>query len=249
MMWRTVSVVCLVACSMGVHAAAQQPIAFTEDFATSTSQWATGTYGAPSYQAAGGPDGSGFIRNDSLTFNNFTVGFGGTATAILFRGENSINSSNDAFVANWIDEGYTSFSYFFKHNAPVALELFTRFANSGNNRGASVTNGQLVQPGVWTEVVLDLNRGSSEIISYGSAGSLADPYGAVFGSAHGGTGIGNIQISVNRPAGLTPEQLAAPLMFELDKVSVHVPEPSTIMLIGIGMLLVAGRLGLHRAVR
>jgi hypothetical protein len=102
---------------------------------------------------------------------------------------------------------------------------------------------------VWTEIVLDINPGSSEIISYGSAGMLADPYGAIFGDAHNGTGIGNIQISVNRPAGLTPEQLAAPLVFELDQVSVHVPEPSTIMLIGFGMLLVAGRLGLHRAVR
>lgn len=222
-------------------------IVFTESFTGGPANWATGGENLAGHQPTGGADGGGFIDSSPdapITFaGSFASAFGSPANAVLFRANDDFNSSGGAFVGNWIDAGYTSFSFFVRHDSPLPVQFFARFASPNNQFGASVTNGQLVLPNQWTEVVLDVSRGSSDIISFGAAGGQPDPFAAVFSS------IGNIQISAFRPFGLTDEQAQQPLLFALDEVSLAVPEPASVAMVALGSLagLVAwGRQRIHR---
>lgn len=223
----------LVACAM---AAPLMPVAWggdvavEENFNAGTVNWFTGANNTPGYQATGGADGGGYLESNSLTFaDNFASPPFSQAppTATLFRGHEEFGSSSGAFVGNWIELGYTELSFFVRHNAPLPVQFSARLANGlTNSPGASVADlQQFVLPNEWTEVVLDVSRDSDDIISFGGA-TGAGAYEQIFSN------VGNIQIFANQPFGLTAEQTMLPLSFELDMVSVSVPEPPALLLIG-----------------
>lgn len=214
-----------------------QEVVFTETFENGTASWATGAFTAPGYQPSGGVDGTGYIQSPELTFDaNFSSGFGGPASALLFRAQDEFDSSGDAFVGDWIDSKYVGFSIVVRHNAPVPVEFSARFASPNNRNGASTATGQLVPPNEWTEVLFDVSRGSDDIISFGAAGGEPDPYGTIFSN------IGNIQISAFEPFGLTTEQTMVPLQFDLDSASlIAVPEPAAVSLLAIAFLVTVDR--------
>lgn len=231
-----------VTCLFALTSANAQNVVFTESFSSDTSGWATTNVQVPTYQPTGGADGDGYIESESLTFDgDFSSAFGGPATAVLFRARDEFDSSDGAFFGNWIDENFVGLSFSIRHNATRPLQFFGRFASPNNQFGASVANGQSVPPGQWVDVVLDASRGSSEIVSFGAAGGQPDPYAAIFGD------IGRLQISGFQPFGLSPPELQADLLFELDNVQLlAVPEPATIGLVVCGALLIATRLGVRR---
>ncbi len=210
-----------------------QSVVFTESFSTDTANWATAGVLQPGYQSSGGGDGGGYIESELLTFDgNFSSSFGGPATAVLFRARDEFDSSGDALFGDWVDQQYVGLSFSIRHNAPLPMQFFARIASSNNQNGASVANGQVVLPNVWTEVVLDASRGSGEIISFGAAAGQPDSYGFVFSN------IGRVQISGFEPFGLTDSQSQADLLFELDNVQLHaVPEPTSLVLVACGLLL------------
>lgn len=234
-----ISCVCL---SVGSFAAIANggDVAVVEDFNAGTADWFTGAFNTPGYQATGGADGGGYLESDSLTFDQDFVSprpSQAPATATLFRGHDEFDASTDAFVGDWIDLGYTELSFFVRHNAPVPVQFFARLANGiTNSPGASVADvQQFVPPNQWTELVLDVSRGSEDIISFGGS-SATDPYAAIFSN------IGNVQINAFQPFILTDEQAMSPLLFEVDLVTVSVPEPTTgfmactaLLLLGIGL--------------
>ncbi len=221
-----------------------QTVAFTEGFSSGPANWATTNENLlAGYQPTGGSDGGGYLESETLTFDgDFNSSFpGAPAFAVLFRARDDYDSSGDAFFGNWVEEEYVGLAFSIRHNATRPLSFFARIADPNNNPGASVSNGQMVTPGEWVDVVLDVSRGSDQIDNFGSAGSAPDPYGAVFDR------IGRIQIAAIQPFGLTQPELDADLLFELDNVRLlAVPEPASAGLVVCGILFVAMRLGARR---
>lgn len=189
---------------------------FREDFVSDPAGWVNAGFGALSFSSTGGPDGVGdsFVTGERNFFsspNNF-------ATTII-RGHDSLNSSSDAFVGNWIASGITEFKYFVRHNASVPLTFAARFASPLNSPGANAEFG-LVGPGVWTELTFDVSADSTQFTSF--EGST---YEAVFSN------IGNIQLTARPDALLGVDQTVT---FDFDKIAI-VPEASSMLLISIAM--------------
>src|SRR3954470_3372839 len=95
-----------------VPRSASATVAFTEQFASSVSNWTTGGGAAATFQTAGGPDGSSYA---SVTFTLANIPYG--APLVTFRGQNEFNSSNHAFEGDWLASGINRFSAYVWHNA------------------------------------------------------------------------------------------------------------------------------------
>src|SRR5262245_36582763 len=74
------------------------------------------------YQASGGPDGSGYVTT------SYPLDAVPDTGVILFRGHDSFNSSGDAFVGDWLTPGVGTLTAFVRHNGPEALPIFARIA-------------------------------------------------------------------------------------------------------------------------
>ncbi len=120
----------ILAASGGPSRAAIVP--FTEDFNRNAANWFDLT-GANllDWMGAGGRDGGPFVS----TLHNF-VNANPEDPIVLFRGHDKFDSSGDAFVGDWLADGVSEFSFFFRHDAIVPVTLFVRFASSMNFPGA-----------------------------------------------------------------------------------------------------------------
>ncbi len=205
-------------CGTTVQAAT---VPFTEDFAVDNANWADSSFSPLAYNAAGGPDGSSFVSTTSDFLNA-----NANDTLTIFRGHDSLDSSNDAFVGNYLAEGVTTLSVQVRHFAPEPLGFFARLASSANFPAAAVVEVVPVIPGVWTELTFDLSETNPFLFPEGV------PYGSIFSS------IGNIQIGVTAPASLAGS--ATPIPYQLDKVTIT-PEPAS-----AGLFAVAGLAMLRR---
>ncbi|MEE8459777.1 MAG: hypothetical protein V3S08_07880, partial [Phycisphaerales bacterium] len=88
-------------CALGVVGSAYGSIVpFTEEFGVGVSNWRD-VDGADTlvWFAAGGPDGSSYVST-TYTVPDPIPPFG----AVLFRGHDAFDSSNDSFVGNWITD-------------------------------------------------------------------------------------------------------------------------------------------------
>jgi hypothetical protein len=198
-------------------------VPFTEEFATDASNWRDAGGGALlSFNASGGPDGSSFA---SGTFN--FVGSAEGDTPVLLRGQDGFNSSGDAFVGDWLTDGVETFSAYVKHDAPAALNFFTRFASSANFPGAVAIDFGPVLPNTWTEISFAISPASAQFVTFEGS-----DFNTVFSN------IGNVQIGVSVPATLAGTD--ASYTFSLDKPTV-VPEPAT-----LGLLTLAGGVAWRR---
>lgn len=205
-------------CALGVVGSACGSIVpFTEEFSVGVSNWRD-VDGADTltWFAAGGPDGSSYVST-TYTVPDPIPPFG----AVLFRGQDAFDSSNDSFVGNWITDGVREFSFWVRHDAVEALGLFARFANPSNFPGAAGISFVPVEPNTWTEIIIPIFAGSPNIILEGS------PFNDVFSN------IGNLQIG----ASVTADMIGQTITIDLDKVSIT-PAPGA-----LGLLAVAGLLG------
>jgi len=191
-------------------------IPFTEEFSTGTQNWKNVANADVNHVLSGGVGGvgDGYIS----VLRTFTANPNSAQT--IFRAHDQFNSSNDAFVGDWLAAGVTRFSFWVRHNAASDLTFGTRFATSANSPGANGIGIPTAAPNVWTMIEIPIS----------SANIIAEPpstFDAVFGL------IGNLQISA-RPG----NNLSVPITFDLDRVSI-VPEPST-----CGLACITGAFGM-----
>jgi hypothetical protein len=195
---------------------------FTETFDTNASNWLNGISTAPTYNATGGIEDSGYISYTS-TFTSGTGSFGGDPLQILFRGNNSANASADAFVGNWIADDIISLSLSIRHDYSTTLNLYARL-DAGSGAAASLANSALyaIAPNTWTTITIEIENSNPPFTSYG-AGS----YDGIFSN------IQNLQFGLYVPANTTFTNLTV----DIDNVSV-VPEPHEYALGIAGLLAV-----------
>ncbi len=191
-----------------------------ESFATGNANWRTGGFTPPTIVPAGGPDGNGYI-SQATSFQSLGQG-------TLFRGHQSLNASNGAFAGNWIGLGYTELSAWVRHNASIPLTYFVRIAKPSNFPAATAQSSVLVPPNVWTPLHWDVRPGSPQITAFEGS-----DHTTIF------SGIGNLQVAVNTPAEL--KQSTVPYTFDLDDISLSVPEAGSLGMAVMGVLFVAVR--------
>lgn len=202
---------------------------YTETFSDGISGWATGTNPNQIVTSGGALDNGAYL---STTASPSASGFG--AVAVLFRCENAA-CSDGAFQGDWrgSDAGDVLLSWYFRHNADVALQAYARIAAPTNNPGASAVVSTWVQPNTWTRIDLLIDPSNPAFISYSG-----QSFDAVFDE------IGRVQLGISLPTGFS----ASNLKFDLDSASIAVvPEPETYALFAAGLVLlsIAGRRQRH----
>lgn len=196
---------------------------FTETFETGTNGWRQGSFTEPAYHASGALDGSAYISS-SVDLNS-----AGPFGIIALRGQSDFNASGGAFVGDYLAGGINHVSFDFRHNAGRGLGVALRIASSTNFPGLAVELDAPVESGQWTTLSFDLDF-SNPLLTLEGAPTL-DFYNQVMSA------IGNIQVSIDRPDGLTTPLVVE---FDLDNVSI-VPAPGSLALLSVGGLLVTRR--------
>lgn len=211
----TATALVAIAAVTGSTSAATVP--FTEDFASDTANWKDAAISDLAYNAAGGPDGSGFVTG-SFSF----VGSADGDTPVILRGQDTFDASGDNFVGNWLTDGITEFSAFVRHDAPLPLNFFTRFASPFNFPGGVAVNFVPVLPNTWTQVTFDISALNPQFVSFEGS-----DFNTIFSN------VGNVQLGVSVPAALAGS--GATYSFDLDQPTIT-PEPATLGLIAAGGL-------------
>lgn len=215
---RTLSAIAL---SAGIANAGVSP--FTETFESGANGWLQGSFSAPTYNATGALDGSAFITSSADL--NSAGPFGLT----IFRGQDDFDASGDAFVGDYLASGINRISFDFRHNAGQDLGIALRVASSNNFPAFAVELDGPVASGEWVTLSFDLSFFNPLLTIEGAP--TPDAFNAIMQS------IGNIQVSADRPDGLT-----TPLVvdFDLDNVAIT-PAPGAMALLGLGGLAATRR--------
>ncbi len=194
-------------------------VPFTEDFDNDAANWFDTTgMNLLDWFPAGGPDGGSYVSSIFNFLNSVP-----DDPAVLFRGHDAFDSSGDAFVGNWITDGVSEFSFFIRHNAPLPLTAFTRFASPMNFPGAVALEFVPLLPNVWTEISIAIDPANPQFITFEGS-----DFETVFSN------IGNLQLGV-----IVPRDLAgvdADFTFDLDKVTI-IPAPAGFAVVVIGALV------------
>lgn len=194
-------------------------VPYTEDFPVDAANWHDAGGGSLlTYLATGGPDGGSYVSG-AFNFLGSNVG----DTVPIFRAHDEFNSSNGAFVGNWVAAGVDGYSLYVRHHAPFDLTFFNRYASPNNFPGANSVFAPAVPPDTWVAL-------SVPIPDPGFVFEGPFTYEQVFSN------IGHLQIGVLVPAELAG--LNQVFTFELDKVTLT-PEPHTLTLLALGCCLVA----------
>ncbi len=198
-------------------------VPFTEDFETGSSNWVAGSFAPLAWNATGGLDGSAYVT--STTDLNTAGPFG----LALLRGQDDQDSSNDAFVGNYLTSGITTVSFDIRHNAGIDLDISLRVAGSGNFPAFAVQTGGLVASGQWMTLTFDLSFSNPLVTIEGPPSQAA--FDAVMQQ------VGNLQVATFRPDGLMTPLLVD---VDLDNFTI-VPSPGGMAILGLGLLGVARR--------
>lgn len=198
-------------------------VPFTEDFDIDAANWFDRSgFNLLDWVPAGGPDGGAYVT----TIFNF-VNSAPEDPVVLFRGHDEFDSSDDAFVGNWIADDVAGFSLYIRHNAPLPLTVFTRFASPFNFPGAVAIDFVPVLPNKWTPFDVGIFPDNPQFITFEGS-----DFETVFSN------IGNLQIGV-----IVPKELAGvdvDFMFDLDKVAI-IPGPGALAMVVIGVLMIRRR--------
>ena len=189
---------------------------FTEHFATDAANWAdaAGTFNLD-YVPAGGPDGNGYV-SDELNFELLVD----ADTPTIFRAHQVFGSSGGAFAGNWISDGVGSFSANVRHDLPVPVNFFTRFASPINFPGAIAIEFVPVFPNTWTEVTFTIDENNPQFVSFEGT-----DFATVFNN------VGNVQVGIEVPTGFGGSMID--YRFDVDVASIQpVPEPATSVWVG-----------------
>lgn len=198
-------------------------VPFTETFSTGTSNWTSGDNSDLNWFSFGALDGSSFA---SSTLDLNTAGpFGLT----LLRGQANTNASNGAFVGDYLSSGINRLEFDFRHSAGQDLNIALRVSTPMNFPGFAVELNESVASGEWVTLSFDLFFGNPLITFEGP------PSPEAFASVM--ENVGNLQISANRPEGLSTPLFAN---FDVDNVRI-VPAPSSLAMLGFGGLVATRR--------
>ncbi|HEY4233052.1 MAG TPA: PEP-CTERM sorting domain-containing protein [Lacipirellulaceae bacterium] len=215
--WKAVC--CVMFASWMVSRAGAVSIPFTEDFASSNANWKDSASLNLGFVGSGGPDGGSYVYANQV-FARQPVSMG----LILFRGQDFFDSSNDAFLGNWITGSVGKLTAYVRQNTSQPLSFFARFATSNNFPGVDVELPTVVQPNTWTKLIFDISPTNPLLTPEGGPGT----YEATFGS------LGNVQIGVGDLSSFASD--ATSYTFDLDKVSIGAPEPASFVLLAIGVI-------------
>jgi hypothetical protein len=209
------------ACCLGNRALAAFP--FLEDFTNDAANWTQSSGGALlNHVASGGPNDDPYVTRNATLPVYQAPGPMGPAAVVVFRGEQTPLASNGGFNGNWLAAGIRKVTAYVRHDAGVPLSYTFRFADPNNSPGASYVTDP-VPSGMWTKLSVDVTPTSPQWLTYG-----AGTHATVFDN------IGRIQISAIVPVGSDGTQSVA---FDLDRVTVAVPEPATLV---VGATAAAG---------
>lgn len=209
----------------GASVASATIVPFTEDFSANASNWYDSMGANPvSWNMAGGPDGGAYVStafNPSASAANDNV--------LLFRAQEELNSSGNAFAGNWIADGVDEFSFLVRHDATAPVNFFARFASPANFPAAVGVGFIPVLPNTWTPVTIAL---PNPALIYEGPFVFADVF----------DDIGHVQLGLSVPAALAGVDQS--FTFDVDKVSI-VPEPSAALLLGVAISAAAARRRRH----
>ena len=219
---RSFLIVAVLACSTATVTVATT-VPFTESFPADAANWRNDAgVSTATWTSNGGADGGGFI-SDAFSFANSVV----NDTPVLLRGQSDFNSSGNNFFGNWISDGVTEFRVQIKHDAPLPLNFFARFASPAAFPGAVGLGFAPILPNTWTELVIPINPANPQFISFEGT-----DFNTVFSN------IGRIQVGVSVPAGLAGDP--ATYNFSIDQVTIT-PEPASLALLALSVLALRRR--------
>jgi hypothetical protein len=184
---------------------------YSEDFTASNANWVN--FNSSSFlvhSSVGGPDGGAYFSG-TLNFLNRTIG----STPVVLRGRDDFDASGDAFVGDWATDGIRRVSAQVRHNAPQPLDYFFRASSLANFPGGFY-GYVTVQPNTWTPIEFDVSPSSPQLVSFEGS-----DWGTIFSDVH------NVLFGVVVPDSLVTVDTA--YAFDLDKVSINLPEPASIV--------------------
>lgn len=217
------SIIALFGATCVCAAAGASVVPYTETFSADNANWGGGgnwqAFEPLDWSSSGGPGGSGYVST-TLPFQDHQPGMFPALT--IFRGQDNYGSSGNAFVGDWTGSGITQFSFWVRHNSPEELLYSVRFVPVGSNSPSMnfEFSDTLVQPNTWTQLSLTISPDTPGWVVGGGPGT----YDAVFSN------LGKIQIGVN------PDPLAGledDITFDLSNVSINVPAPGALCLLGL----------------
>lgn len=198
-------------------------VPFVEEFNSDASNWREGTgVSNAAWSPNGGPGDSAHVFS-TFSFANSQEG----DTPVLLRGHDNFGSSGGAFVGDWLAAGVTEFSAYVRHDAPVPLNYFVRFAKPANFPGAIGVEFVPVFPNTWTRIDIGIFDGNPEFINFETS-----DFDTIF------SGIGKLQLGVEVPAALAGNP--AGFTFGFDAIAI-VPEPASLALLGLAGLVALRR--------
>lgn len=203
----------VLACSAARVSAATIP--FTEDFPVDNANWQDVAFAPAAFHAAGGPDGGSYASGTVNFLNNIAGDF-----PLVLRGEQANNASGGAFFGDYIAEGVSGFAISVRHDAPVPLNFFARFATPNPGFAGIAIPFFPIAPNTWTDFFIPIFDGSPNFISF-EAGSFASVM----------NNIVKVQVGVEAPDTLAGLDQA--FTIDIDKATI-VPEPSSLALLLLG---------------
>lgn len=208
----------IIALSSGIALAGAPVAPFTETFDLGSENWKQGS-------------GADVDWNAGVISTTVDVNSAGPFGLTLFRAQDGFDSSNDAFVGNYLAGGITTVSFDVLQNSGQDLTFGLRVATSNNNPAFALLTPVVVASDVWTTLTFELDFNSPFFFAEGPPGSEEGIFNTVMSE------VGNLQISVNRPDGLVTPLTAT---FSVDNFAI-VPSPAGAAVLAMGGLVAARR--------
>lgn len=207
-------------------AASAAPVSpFVETFESGNAAWADVASAPATWTPTGALDGSAYISGSIADVYTLNPTFGG----IVLRAQDAFDSSNDAFVGDYIAGGITTVSIDIRHNGGDDMGFFIRLAGPLNSPAAVFFSPSSVASGQWTTLTFDIDENSPFYVQAGA------PSPTFFQDVVGN--VANLQVGVLPGAGYTGN---AGVTFDLDSVRL-IPAPGALALLGLGGLAAVRR--------
>lgn len=215
---KSLLILAIFALACAPHHAQAITVPYTEHFSVTNANWRPNSNATfATFNAAGGPDGSGYV---SGTYN-FLGNVEGDSL-IVHRANAADNASGGNFSGNWIAAGGRRLSAFVRHNAPEPVEYFLRATGIPAFPAYVITNPAPVAPNTWTLIEFVVNAQNPNTLDEGG------DFTTIFSD------LRRLQFGIFTPASV--EAVDFSYTFDLDQVTVNVPEPAslTIALLALG---------------